>query len=158
MARHAPLRSLLLAALSAAVVCWTTAAAEQAAEQPGLLEARVVDVVLRCRKSCTLLGHLVCVSGPPSMGCPLAPARSRARRTRSLVTAQPAPHAHAMARPPHLLSWLPHPSPVQQVVRLDDGTVVQVQEFRGPPKAAALPHLFSNVRVEVHCPSHKVRR
>ncbi|KAI3429490.1 hypothetical protein D9Q98_005579 [Chlorella vulgaris] len=42
-----------------------------------------------------------------------------------------------------------------EVVRLDDGTVVQVQEFRGPSKAAALPHLFTNIRVEVHCPSHK---
>jgi glycine C-acetyltransferase len=30
------------------------------------------------------------------------------------------------------------------VVTLDDGTAVQVQEFRGPPRAAALPYLFSN--------------
>jgi hypothetical protein len=46
---------------------------------------------------------------------------------------------------------------LQQVLRLDDGTVVQVEEFVGPSKATALPHLFTNSRVEVSCPSQKVR-
>ncbi|KAI7842677.1 hypothetical protein COHA_003608 [Chlorella ohadii] len=42
----------------------------------------------------------------------------------------------------------------QQVVRLDDGTVLQAQEFKGPPRLQALPYLFTDTRVEVHCPGH----
>lgn len=64
-----------------------------------------------------------------------------------------APSPPPGAAPPHS-SLRPAP---QQVVTLDDGTAVQVQEFRGPPRAAALPYLFSNTRVDVHCPGHKVR-
>ena len=43
------------------------------------------------------------------------------------------------------------------MLRLEDGTVVQVEEFRGPPKASALPYIFHNAQVEVHCPGRTVR-
>jgi hypothetical protein len=45
---------------------------------------------------------------------------------------------------------------LQQVVRLDDGTVIQVEEFRGPSKLAALTHLFTHMHVDISCPNHKV--
>lgn len=104
---------------------------------------------------------------------------------------------------PPLTPLAPCPGPLlpQQVVRLDDGTVVQVrggvpgrtlrrlsprapppaavipgsahapspgllccphclaqvEEFLGPPRTQALPYLFTDTRVDVHCPGHTVR-
>ena len=48
---------------------------------------------------------------------------------------------------------------MQGVIRLDDGTVIQLQEFRGPSKwAAATRHLFDSAAVAVDCPGLKVLR
>lgn len=33
----------------------------------------------------------------------------------------------------------------------------QAQEFKGPPRLQALPYLFTDTRVEVHCPGRTVR-
>lgn len=36
--------------------------------------------------------------------------------------------------------------------------IPQAQEFKGPPRLQALPYLFTDTRVEVHCPGRTVRR
>ncbi|KAL4427710.1 hypothetical protein ABPG75_001799 [Micractinium tetrahymenae] len=41
-----------------------------------------------------------------------------------------------------------------QVLKLSDGTVLQIEEFNLPPMVSALPHLFSSASVEVHCGGH----
>lgn len=46
----------------------------------------------------------------------------------------------------------------QAAIALEDGTTVQLQEFRGASKWAALQYLFSTAEVAVECPGVKVRR
>ena len=46
----------------------------------------------------------------------------------------------------------------QGVVRLEDGTTLQLQEFRGTSKWAALQYVFSTAEVLVDCPGLKVGR
>ncbi|KAL4444614.1 hypothetical protein ABPG77_002431 [Micractinium sp. CCAP 211/92] len=41
-----------------------------------------------------------------------------------------------------------------QVLKLSDGTVLQIEQFSLPTKASALAHLFSSASVEVHCVGH----
>lgn len=56
-------------------------------------------------------------------------------------------------RPPHRLPSFPP----QQVLKLSDGTVLQIEQFSLSTKASALAHLFSSASVEVHCVGHAVR-
>lgn len=57
----------------------------------------------------------------------------------------------------HLATLRLPPRPTQQVLKLSDGTVLQIEQFNLPPKVSALPHLFSSASVEVHCSGHAVR-
>ncbi|PSC75010.1 Nuclear envelope integral membrane 1 isoform A [Micractinium conductrix] len=42
-----------------------------------------------------------------------------------------------------------------EVIRLTDGTMIQAEEFPGPPRLSALPLLFTNAAVEVTCPGQQ---
>lgn len=47
------------------------------------------------------------------------------------------------------------PHVLKAVIRLDDGTHLQVQEFPGHSKWAGLKHYFTAATVHVQCPGHK---
>lgn len=45
---------------------------------------------------------------------------------------------------------------LREVILLEDGTHIQIQQFSGPSKLAAPKHLFTTASVRVECPSMKV--
>ena len=140
------LRGLLLAAAASG---GAAAAEHEGSGTRGMLQARRPA---REEAAAAWCRHLVSPCMHPALAClcSLCQALVGSRSARSVAfRGRHAPH--------RCLPLPPLPPLLQQVLRLDDGTVVQVEEFRGPPKASALPYLFTNRCVSVHCPGRKVR-
>lgn len=143
--RPAALLLLAVAVAAAAAVgggAWAEAAADAApagdAPVAGMMQARWVEEGCCCRMQAFHAAACSC-------------SRLKLRRRLCRRCRQPALSSSCSPLPPSM-------DQTEQVVRLDDGTVIQVEEFRGPSRAAALlPYLFTNTAVDVACEGRKAR-